>query len=124
MPINNESEELNMINSLDLLVAVFLEVIALSLLALCLMFLIRKPIVRKVCFYIVVALGLFVAYGGARIGSVIFPMQTAMAVASGAACVAALVLERLYKNDGKKFLIARILASAALLLGIFNTFVW
>ena len=113
-----------MINSLDLLVTVFLEVIALSLLALFLMFLIRKPIVRKVCFYIVVALGLFVAYGGARIGSFIFPAQTAMAVIAGAACIAAFVLERCCKNDGKKFLIARILAAAALLLGIFNTFVW
>lgn len=113
-----------MLNSLDLLVSIFLEVTVLSLLAMCLMFVIHKPIVRKVCFYVVVVLGIFIAYGGARIGNFIFPAQTAVAVAAGLLSIAAFVLERRYKGNEKKFLIARVLASAALVVGVFNSFVW
>ena len=109
-----------MLNFLDLLVIVFMVLSALSLLVVCLMFLVRKPVIRKVCFYIVVALGVYAATIGVRIGTFLFPMQTAVAVAAGAASIAALVLERWYKGDDKKFLIARIMATAALIIGIFN----
>lgn len=109
-----------MLNFLDLLVIVFMVLSALSLLAVCLMFLVRKPVIRKVCFYIVVALGIYAATIGARIGTFLFPMQTAIALAAGAASIVALVLERRYKGDDKKFLIARVVATAALVIGIFN----
>lgn len=111
-----------MLTFLDLLVLVFMVLSAVSLLALCLMFLVRKPVVRKVCFYIVVALGIYAATVGARIGTFMFPTQTAIAVVAGIISIAAFVLERMSKENEKKFLIARILSAVALVVGICNAF--
>ena len=49
-----------MLNSLDFLVIVAMGLVAASLLALCLMFLVRHKRVKQVCLYIAAALGLFV----------------------------------------------------------------
>lgn len=113
-----------MLTFLDLLVVVFMILATVSLLALCLMFLVHKPIVRKVCFYIVEALGIYVATVGVRINGYMFPGQSVIAVLAGIACIAALVLERMSKGDEKKFLIARILSAAALVVGICNAFLF
>ena len=83
-----------MFTFLDLLVVVFMVLAASSLLALCLMFLVRSPKIKKVCFYIVVALGVYAASIGIRIGWPLFPGQVVVGVAAGVASVAALVLER------------------------------
>lgn len=109
-----------MLNSLDLLVIVAMGLVAASLLALCLMFLVRHKIVRRVCLYIVAALGLFAAYAGFRIGWPYFMGQAALALILGAVCIGAVVLERLSKDSKKKILIARIMAAAGLILGIVN----
>ena len=45
-----ESEDMNMFTFLDLLVVVFMVVAASGLLAVSLMFLMKKPAVRRVCF--------------------------------------------------------------------------
>ena len=113
-----------MLTFLDLLVVVFMVLAALSLLAMCLMFLVKKPIVRKVCFYMVVALGIYAATVGVRIGTSLFPAQTAVAVLAGGASIVAFVMERRSKNDEKKFLVARIIASVALVVGICNAFLF
>ncbi len=113
-----------MLTFLDLLVIAFVSLSALSLLVLCLMFLVRKPIVRKVSFYIAAALCVHMAYVGIYISSGLFPNQTVCGVIVGLAGVAAVVLERLSKGNQKTFLFARILSAIALVIGMFNAFVW
>lgn len=109
---------------LDLLVVVFVGVSAVSLLAVCLMFLVRKPLIQRICFYIVVALGVYCGWVGMRIGSFHFPMQTGIGAVAGMMSIAALVLERMHKGDEKKFFAARIFSAAALIIGILNAFIF
>ena len=119
-----ESEVINMLTALDFLTLAFIGLSALSLLAVCLMFLVRKPVARKVCFYIVVILCIYMAYVGLYISSGFFLGQTIVAVIVGLTGIATVVLERLSNNDNKKFLIARVLSAIALVIGMFNAFVW
>lgn len=119
-----ESEVINMLTALDFLTLAFIGLSALSLLAVCLMFLVRKPVARKVCFYIVVILCIYMAYVGLYISSGFFLRQTIVAVIVGLTGIATVVLERLSNNDNKKFLIARILSAIALVIGMFNAFLW
>ena len=65
-----------MLTALDFLTLAFIGLFALSLLAVCLMFLARKPVARKVCFYIVVILCIYMAYVGLYISSGFFLRQT------------------------------------------------
>lgn len=51
-----------MMNSLDLLVIVFMILVAASLMALCLMLLVRNPRIKKVCLYVVSALSIYTSY--------------------------------------------------------------
>ena len=119
-----ESEVINMLTALDFLTLAFIGLSALSLLAVCLMLLVRKPVVRKVCFYIVVILCIYMAYVGLYISSGFFLRQTIVAVIVGLTGIATVVLERLSNNDNKKFLIARILSAISLVIGMFNAFLW
>lgn len=111
-----------MFTYLDLLIVVVMALVAVSLLAIVLMFLVKHPTVRRVCFYITVALGVYLGTVGVRIMWPGFPTQMALAVAMALVSIAALVLERLSKGDEKKFLIARVLASAAVVVGMVNAF--
>lgn len=119
-----ESEVINMLTALDFLTLAFIGLSALSLLAVCLMFLVRKPVARKVCFYIVVILCIYMAYVGLYISSGFFLGQTIVAVIVGLTGIVTVALERLSNNDNKKFLIARILSAIALVIGMFNAFLW
>lgn len=113
-----------MFTSLDLLVLVFLAIAASTLLSLCLMFLIRNKIAKRIFFYVTLALGLFTAWGGFSIGFVgWFPGQIALSAVVVLMCVGAFVLERVCKKNDKMFLIARITSAAALVIGILNAFI-
>jgi len=111
-----------MLNHLDLLVIVFMVLVAVSMLALSLMFLVRKMKVKKMCFYLVVALGVYVSSVSCRIFSVMFPLQMGLGVLLGAVSIAALVLERVSKGDLKKFRIASIMSAVSLVAGAINAF--
>ena len=111
-----------MLTSLDWLVIVYMVMVAASLLSLCLMFLVRRPRVKQICFYIVAALAIYAASVGIRIGLGLFPVQVAVGAAVGAAAVAAIVFERTSKGNAGKFNFARIMAAAALIIGVINTF--
>ena len=111
-----------MLNFLDLLVVVFMVLAAASLLALCLMFLVRNPRIKKVCFYIVAALGIYAGSIGIRTGGFLFPGQTAIGVIAAAVSIAAVVLAIISKGDGKRFKIAQLMAAGALLAGIASAF--
>ena len=78
-----------MLNFLDLLVVVAMVLVAVSLLALCLMFLVRNPGIKKVCFYITAVLGIYAGSIGIRIGTSLFPVQTAVGVIAAAVSIAA-----------------------------------
>lgn len=111
-----------MVTFLDLLVVVVMALVAAAVVAVALMFLVKNARVRKVCLYFVAALGLYIGYVGLRIHFPGFMPQMVLAVLFALVGVGALVLHRLYKDDEKKFLLARILASVALLAGMFNAF--
>lgn len=111
-----------MMNSLDLLVIAFMVIVAVALLSLTLMFLARRPRLKQVCLWIVSALSVYAGYVGIRIGLVGFPVQVAFGLAVAAAGIGAIVLERLSKGDKKKLAISRLMAAAALIVGILNAF--
>ena len=112
-----------MMNSLDLLVIVFMAIAAAALLSLTLMFLARRPRVKQVCLYIASALGIYTGSVGIRIGLVGFPVQTAFGFVAAAAGIGAIVLERLSKGDKKKLMISRIVSAASLVVGILSAFI-
>ena len=107
---------------LDLLIVVVMVLSAASLLAMALMFLVKDKKVRRVCLYIVAGLSLYMGYVGFRINWPGFLPQVILAVVMALTGIGAVVLERLSKDDEKKFLLARVLASAALIVGMFNAF--
>mgnify|MGYP007081480481 CR=1 FL=1 len=109
-----------LLTSLDLLVIVFMVLASVSLLALSLMFLVRNPRIKKVC--IVALLGIYMGYVGFRIGSGLFPVQTALGVLVAVAAIASIVLALTCKNNEKKFKIARLVAAGSLIVGFANAF--
>lgn len=110
-----------MMNSLDMLVIVFLVLFAASLVSLFLMFLMKKPLVQKICFYLVAVLGVVSAYIGIQIsGGGLFPGQLAVGVIAGVASIASIVLSLIGKDKEKSFKTARILAAVALVVGVIN----
>lgn len=109
-----------MITFLDLLIIVSMVLIAASFLSLVLMFLIRNKKVQRVCFYIAVALSLYVGYVGIRINWLDFSGQAVLAAVLALVSIGALVLERVKKGDDKMFLYARIAACIALIIGTLN----
>lgn len=109
-----------MFTFLDLLIIVSMVLIAASFLSLVLMFLIRNKKVQRVCFYIVTALSLYIAYVGIRINWMGFETQAILAAVMALVSVASLVLESVKKNDDKMFLYTRIAAAVALVIGTAN----
>ncbi len=104
---------------LDLLIIVVMALAAVSLAAMALMFLVRNEKVRRVCLYIVAALGIYLGYVGIRINYPGFYFQAVLAAVAALASVAAVVLSR---GNGKRFLAARVLAAVALVIGMLNAF--
>ena len=107
---------------LDLLIVVVMALAAVSLVAMALMFLVKNKKVRRFCLYLVAALGVYMGYVGCRILWPGFLPQVLLAVAMALTAIGAVVLERLSKGCEKKFRLARILASGALVIGMCNAF--
>lgn len=108
-----------MFTFLDLLVVVGMGLVAAALLSVCLMFLLKNKTAKKVCFFIVTALALYASTVGLRIGFAgWFPEQIGAAVFAAVMAVGALVLKLVCKGEEKKLLAARIIAAAALVLGV------
>ncbi|MBQ7364282.1 MAG: hypothetical protein IJW46_01645 [Clostridia bacterium] len=109
-----------MLNSLDLLVIVFMGLIALTLFSLALLFFLRNKKAKKVFFYITIALAVYLSTVAFRISSGLFFVQTVLSFVTAGAAIAALVLERVSKGNEKLFLLARIISSCALILALLN----
>ena len=104
-----------MLNSLDLLIIVFLTTAVIGLLALVLLFLSKKPLVRRISLFLLAALSLFLTWGGISIGLAGFPAQVAVAVLGGLAAIASVAVELVGKSE-KSALFSRILSAAGLVL--------
>ena len=111
-----------MVTFLDLLVVVVMALCAVSLVAMALMFLVKNKKVKRICLYLVAALGIYMGYVGFRIMWINSAAQAAFAVALALAAIGAVVLERLSKESEKRFLLSQILASGSLVIGMFNAF--
>ena len=110
-----------MFTSLDLLVVVFMALSAAPLLSLCLMLLLKNKTAKRVFFYIVSALGLYLSWVGFRIGfGGMFPIQMAIGILTALICIGAFVLERVKKGNDKAFFIARMMSAATLLIALWN----
>jgi len=107
---------------LDLLIVVVLALLAVSLVSIALMFLVKNKTVKRICLYITAVLGVYMGYVGIRILWPGFAGQVAVAVLAALTSIGAVVLERLSRDSKKRFLIAQIMASAALLVGMCNAF--
>ena len=111
-----------MVTFLDLLVVVVMALCAVSLVAMALMFLVKNKKVKQICLYLVAALGVYMGYVGFRIMWVNSLAQTGLAVALALISIGTVLLERLSKGSEKKFRLAQVLASASLVIGMFNAF--
>lgn len=109
-----------MITFLDLLIIVSMVLIAASFLSVVLMFLVRNKKVQHMCFYVAVALSLYVGYVGIRINWPDFFGQAVLAAVLVLVSVGSFLLERIKKNDDKAFLFARIAAATATVIGVIN----
>ncbi len=112
-----------MMNSLDLLVLVFMGLSVVGLLAVCLMFLMKNVTVKKVCFYFLAIEGMAVSVLNALMTPGSFPGELAIGWGLGALSIAALLLEICGKSE-KKFMMARIMVAVAVVAGMFNAFVY
>ena len=107
---------------LDLLIVVVMAMATVSLVAMALMFLVKNRKISQVCLWIVAALGIYMGYVGLRIMWVTSIAQSLLAVLMALTAIGALVLERLSRNNSKQFRLAQIMASVALIVGMFNAF--
>lgn len=111
-----------MLTFFDLMIIVVMALAASALLGLALMFLIKNKIVQRICLYVIALLGVYVGTVGWRINWLGFEFQAGLAVLLASVSIGAVVLERVAKNNRVCFLIARIAAAAALVLGMINAF--
>jgi hypothetical protein len=95
----------------------------LSLVSVSLMFLLKNKTAQRVCFYVVLALIAYTVYAGLRIGIGLFSTQVVLSLVVLFTAILAFVFERVFKDDNKLFLVVRIIAAAALVLGIVNVFI-
>ena len=107
---------------LDLLIVVVMTIVAVGIVAAGLMFLVKNEKVRKISFWVIALLGIYIGYVGVRIMRLGFPLQTLVAVVMALVSVGAIILNLTGKNDEKKFLVARIMATVALAVGTVNAF--
>lgn len=109
-----------MITFLDLLILVALALLAAGVVTMALMFLVKNRKVQKVSLYLTGALAVYLGYVGLRISWPMFMGQAVVAIVAALAGIAAVVLERLSKDNEKQFLLARVLSAAAVVVGIVN----
>ena len=109
-----------MFTNLDLLLIVFMVLTALSLISLSLMFLLKNKNVQKGVFYLMAVLVVYLAYVGIRAGYLLSSIHVILAIAAVVFLAVAIFVERVSKGNEKKFLTARIISAASLVVGFFN----
>lgn len=112
-----------MLTSLDLLVIVFMVLVGVIILALSLMYLLKNKKIKKVMFYGISILTICLAFIGLDMGITgFFLEQIILGFLVIIMTITLFILERVYKDKEKAFLITRVISSIALLLGFMNIF--
>lgn len=109
-----------MYTSLDLLVIVAMAFIAISLVALILLFLSKNNKIKKISFYAIAALSLYMGTVALRIVWPEFMAQSITALAMMAATIGAVVVESCSKGNPKATKVAEIAVVLALIVGTGN----
>lgn len=110
-----------MFTSLDLLIIVFMVLGGLTLISVGLMFLLKNSKAKKICFYIVFGLSIFMAYVSTRIGfTALFMPQGILGILIGLVSIASLILEIKSSNNSKLCIVSRVLVTVALIGGLLN----
>lgn len=109
-----------MFTYLDLLVVVFLAMIAGAVLFLSLMLLLKNPVAKRVFLYLTSFLAIYSAYVGIRINFIFSNAQIIIGALAALTAVAAMVLDILSVKHEKLGKVARALAAAALVVGLGN----
>lgn len=106
---------------MDLLVVVFMTLIALTVLSIVLLFLLKNGIAKRVFFYLALALGLFASWGAISIGLIgSFIIQLVLGIATAVTCVGLGVLSVIKRKDERVFFFAKTLAAVTLVVALFN----
>lgn len=110
--------------TLDLFIVLFIVLLGLTLISIPLMFLLKGKITKRVLFYIICVIALYVAYGGIRIGIVgSFDLQLVLGLFVAVTVIASFILERVFRKNNKVFFIMQIVAASSLFIGILNAFI-
>ena len=109
-----------MFTSLDFIVIVFMTLAALSLIALILMFAAKSPKFKRVSLYTASVLGVISGYIAFQIGWPYFVGHALLGVLVALASILAVIIERTGKKKANAYKTARIIAAAALVIGIIN----
>lgn len=119
----HESEEIYMTTFLDLLVIIFIVLVTVCLFCICLMFLTRNLKIKKISYYILSILCIYVGYIGIRIGDGLFLAQT---IIGGIICMISIVTSTMIlitKDYEQKFKVAQFIISITFIIGILNAFI-
>ena len=119
----HESEEIYMTTFLDLLVIIFIVLVTVCLFCICLMFLTRNLKIKKISYYILSILCIYVGYIGIRIGDGLFLTQT---IIGGIICMISIVTSTMIlitKDYEQKFKVAQFIISITFIIGILNAFI-
>lgn len=119
----HESEVIYMTTFLDLLVIVFIVLVTVSLFFICLMFLTRNLIIKKISYYILSILSIYAGYIGIRIGDGLFLAQT---IIGGIICMISIFTSTMIlitKDYEQKFKVAQFIISITFIIGILNAFI-
>lgn len=107
---------------LDLLVVVSMGLAAASVVVLAVLFLVPNERLRRVSLYAAAGLGVYLGYVGWRINTLGTSGGGMLAVALALVGLAALVLERLWRQEPARQFIPRIAAAVSVLGGLANAF--
>lgn len=111
-----------MYTSLDHLMIAFMLIAAVSLLSLTLMFLVRRTKIRKICFWAVSVLAVYISTIAIRIGGIYFPFQTGLGIFTMIAAITSPVLSIVFKNNEKVCKITRVASAVSLVLSFIAAF--
>lgn len=110
-----------MLNSLDLLIYVFIAMVVIALIGLVLQFVSKNPVIQKTGFFANAALAAVLAFCNYESTPLEYGGEIFAGFALGALAIAAVILQ-FVKKDEKSFKIARILTAVAVLGGLGVTF--
>ena len=119
----HESEVIYMTTFLDLLVIVFIVLVTVSLFCICLMFLTRNLIIKKISYYILSILSIYAGYIGSRSGDGLFLSQT---IIGGSRCMIIMFTTTMIlrtKDYEQQFKVAQFIISITFIIGILNAFI-